>query len=126
MRKESKDAAAAKLDPMKTWREWFLQNERQWSESLTNMMKDESVARAVGQEINASLYRQQMLTQSLAGPMAMMNMPTRDDLVALSERIGRLEDAIARLEAAFVQANAGQAEKPPRTRKPPRKAKGEQ
>ncbi len=118
--------APGKMDPMKAWRDWFVQNEREWSESLTRMMKDESVARSVGQEINAALYRQQMLTQGAATPMAMMNVPTRDDVVALGERIGQLEDAVARVEAALVQLKSGapaSAPKPPRTRKAPRTTK---
>src|SRR5437762_376103 len=82
------------VDPMKAWRDWFVKNEREWSEAMTQMMKNESVARAVGQEINAALYRQQMMTQGMAGPLAMFNMPTRDDVIALSDRVGRLEDAI--------------------------------
>ena len=114
-------------DPLKAWRDWFVQNERDWSESLTKVMKTEAVSRAVGQEINNSLYGQQMLTQGMAGSLAMLNLPTREDFVALSERIGRLEDGVARIEAALVQArNASPqavAARPARTRKPPRPAK---
>ena len=119
----SKSAPPAHLDPMKAWRDWFVQNEREWSGSLTGIMKNEEVARAVGQEINASLLREQMLAQSMAGSLAKMNMPTRDDIVALSDRVGRLEDAIARVEAALVQMKAGAttaAVKVARTRRPPR------
>jgi hypothetical protein len=113
---------------MKAWRDWFVQNEREWSGSLTRIMKNEEVARAVGQEINASLMREQMLSQSMAGSLAKMNMPTRDDIVALSDRVGRLEDAIARVEAALVRMKEGittAAVKPSRTRKPS-KAKASQ
>ena len=122
----AKGPAPANLDPMKAWRDWFVTNEREWSESLTRLMKDENVARTLGQEINASLHRQQMFTRELAGPMAAMNMPSRDDIVALGERLGRLEDAVARVEAALVQMNAGVSTSPARTRKPPRKAKAAQ
>lgn len=109
------------LDPMKDWRDWFIRSEREWSEGLTKLMKNDNVARALGQEINAGLYRQQMMTQGMAGPLAMMNLPTREDFIGLAERIGRLEDAVARVEAGLVQWRASQAQgaaKPPRTRKP--------
>jgi hypothetical protein len=114
----------AKNDPLKAWRDWFVENERAWSESLTGIMNSEPVSRAVGQEINAALHAQQMLTQGMAGPMAMMNLPTREDIVALGERVGRLEDAVARVEAAVVQMRGGASAKEPsakpaRTRKPP-------
>lgn len=109
------------LDPMKVWRDWFIQSEREWSEELTKLMKDDNVSRALGQEINAGLYRQQMMTQGMAVPLAMLNLPTREDITGLAERIGRIEDAVARVEAGLVQWRALQANtatKPPRTRKP--------
>jgi hypothetical protein len=59
--------------------------------------------------------------------MASMNLPTRDEMMALGERLGQLEDAVARVEALLVQTLAGSAteasKKPPRTRKPARKSK---
>lgn len=92
-----------RFDPMKAWREWFTQSERDWSEGLTRLMKDDATARALGQEINAALYANQMVKQGMASSMAMMNVPTQDQLVALSERLGSLEDAVARVEANLVQ-----------------------
>jgi hypothetical protein len=120
-----KDDPPATLDPMKAWREWFMKNERDWSESLTRIIKDDSVSSALGQELKAQLYQQQAMSKSMATPMALMNLPTRDELLTLSDRIGELEDAVARVEALLVQAQAGSAaaKKPPRTRKPPRATK---
>ena len=127
MSKSEKSEKTAWVDPMKAWRDWFIRSEREWSEAMTQMMKHDSVARAVGQEINAGLYRQQMMTQGMAGPLAMFNMPTREDVIGLSERIGRLEDAVARVEAGLVQWRGSQPEqqaaRPPRTRKPASAAK---
>ncbi|MFT3821969.1 MAG: hypothetical protein QM750_30860 [Rubrivivax sp.] len=111
------------MDPLKAWREWFVKNEREWSESLTHLMQDDSVARTLGQGINAAVHRQQMFTQGLAGPMASMNLPSRADVVALGERIGQLEDVVARVEAALVRLQASGAERPPRTRRAPPAAK---
>ena len=104
------------LDPLKTWREWFVKTEREWSESITKLMKDESVAQSMGQEINAAIHRQQMFTQGLASPMASMNIPSRADVVALSERIGHLEDSVARVEAALVRMESRSKPSTPRTR----------
>jgi len=115
----------APMDPLKAWRDWFVQNERQWSESLTQILKSEPVARTVGQEINASLYRQQMMTQGMATSLQSMNVPTRDDMIALGERIGQLEDAVARIEALLVRMRSAKEvnAKPARTRKPAAKAR---
>jgi hypothetical protein len=86
-------------------------------------MKDDNVARAVGQEIHAGLHRQQMLAQAMAGPLAAMNVPTREDLVAIGERIGRLEDAIARVEALATRLAPPSAPRAARTRKAATKRK---
>jgi hypothetical protein len=121
----TKSDPPANLDPMKMWRDWFVKNERDWSESITRMIKDDSVSRSLGKEFNASLVQQQALTRSMAEFMAAMNLPTRDDLSALGERVGQLEDAIARVEALVVQLKSGSAAaapRPPRTRKAPRKS----
>jgi hypothetical protein len=122
----SKDDSPANLDPMKAWRDWFVKNERDWSESLTNIIKSEAVSSALGEELKAQLYQQQAFSKSMAEPMARMNLPTRDDLMALGERLGQLEDAVARVEALLVQSKASsatEAQKPARTRKPPRGSK---
>jgi hypothetical protein len=115
----SKKAGADGMDLLNTWREWFIQNERTWSEELTGLMKQNAIAQTIGKEINAALYGQEMLTQSMAASLAMFNMPTRDDILALGERLGRLEDSVARQEASLVRLqNSALAESraPPRTR----------
>jgi hypothetical protein len=108
---------ALAMDPAKAWRDWFVQSERDWSEALTRLMQDENISRTVGQEITAGLHRQQMLTQGMAGNLAMMGMPTRDEVLALGERIGRLEDAVARVEAAMTRIASADTPRPARTRK---------
>jgi hypothetical protein len=124
----SKTDPPADFDVMKAWREWFVKNERDWSEAMTRMMKDDNVSSGLGRQFNASLVQQQALTKSMAEFMASMNMPTRDDFTMLGERIGQVEDAIARVEALLVQTKIGSASdapKPPRTRKAPRKTKAD-
>ena len=122
----SKNDPPANLDAMKAWRDWFVKNERDWSESLTNIIKGDAVSSGLGEELKAQLYQQQAFSKNMAGPMARMNLPTRDDVMALGERLGQLEDAVARVEALLVQKKAGnatEAQKPPRTRKAPRASK---
>ena len=114
------------FDPMKAWREWFVKNERDWSEAITTMIKDDKVSRGLGQEFNASVIQRQALAKQTSGFMSSMNLPTREDFVALGERVGQLEDAVARVEALLVQLHAGQvveSAKPPRTRQAPRKTR---
>lgn len=122
----TKSDPPAMPDPMKAWRDWFVKNERDWSESITRVIKDDAVSRSLGQEFNAALFQQQAVSKNMAEFMASMNLPTRDDFAALGDRLGQLEDAVARIEALLVEAkigSAGAAAKTPRTRKPPRKTK---
>jgi hypothetical protein len=104
------------LDPMRVWRDWFVKAERDWSESITRLIRDDAVSNALGQELKAQLYQQQAFAKNMAGPMAMMNLPTRDEMIALSERLGQLEDAVARVEALLVSYHAKESARPPRTR----------
>ena len=116
----SKNAGADGMDMLSSWREWFIQSERTWSEELAGMMKQNAVAQTIGKEINAALYGQEMLTQGMAASLAMFNMPTRDDILALGERLGRLEDSVARQEASLVRLQNSvfaDSHAPPRTRK---------
>ncbi|MFT3717293.1 hypothetical protein [Pseudorhodoferax sp.] len=115
----SKKPQEMATDPMAAWRDWFVQSERQWSEGLTRLMQDEQLARRMGQEIHAGLHRQKMLQESMAGPLGMMNLPSREDVLALSERIGRLEDAVARVEASLNRTAPPATPRPARTRKAP-------
>jgi len=34
-------------DPLRAWRDWFVTVEQQWSQSLTDLMKDERVGTAL-------------------------------------------------------------------------------
>ncbi len=118
----SKPDSDPNFDPMRAWRDWFLKNERDWSEAMTSFMKTDEVSEAMGKEVAASLFRQQMMTEGMSGPLAMMNVPTREDVSVLSDRIGRLEDTVARIEAMLTRMEESGAAKPSRTRKPPRKS----
>ena len=62
------ESPPANFDPMKAWRDWFVKNERDWSESITRLIKDDAVSSALGQELKAQLYQQQAFAKSMAGP----------------------------------------------------------
>lgn len=115
-------AMAGFADPLGTWRDWFVKSEREWSEALTGLMQDDRVAQTVGREMNASLYAQQMLKQGMAGSLAAMNLPTQEQLAALGERLGQIDDAIARVEADLTRLRraleAGTTPAPRRDRRP--------
>lgn len=94
---------AGPIEALRAWREWITKSEREWSEAMTRTMKEDTTARAVGQELTAALYAHQMVRQGMAGSLASMNLPTQDQIAALGERLGTLEDAVARVESGLVQ-----------------------
>jgi len=126
------DKQAPGLDPMRAWRDWFVSVEQQWSENLTTLMKDERVARTMGKEFEASLHQHKMFAEAIGQVLASVNLPSREDVLNLGERMGKLEDGLASLQAEFVRLRASLAPahggdetasttSPPRTRRPPAK-----
>ena len=119
---------AVTLDPMRAWRDWFVGAEKDWSDALTRLMKDETVAKTMGQDFGASLHRQQMFAEVIGKSLAALNLPSRDEVLALGERIGRIEDGLAGVQASLTQlrlslgatvAPQATSDRPPRTRKAP-------
>ena len=115
-------------DPFRAWREWFQENEQRWSESMTEVMGDDRFAKGMGQYFQEALHVHRMFTDSMAQYLGNMNLPARSDILDLGDRIGRLEDAIAALQAEVrsLQNSAGPSEapRPRRTKRPPAETEG--
>ena len=101
------------------WRDWIVKSEAQWSEAASKMLKDERTGGML-----------RMFAEMAQVSLAAANLPSRSDLEALDERMGRIEDGLAQVSAALVQlrsallskgAAAQAPRKPPRTRKRVRK-----
>ena len=82
----------------------------------------------MGQDFGASLHRQQMFAEVIGKSLAALNLPSRDEVLALGERIGRIEDGLAGVQASLTQlrlslgatvAPQATGHRPPRTRKAP-------
>jgi hypothetical protein len=119
---------AVTLDSMRAWRDWFVGSELEWSEALCRLMKDETVAKTMGQDFGAALHRQQMFAEVIGKALAALNLPSREEVLALGERMGRVEDGLASVQASLTQLRLSlgvtvtpraAADRPPRTRKAP-------
>ena len=112
-------------DPFRAWREWFQENEQRWSEAMTDVMGDDRFAKGMGRYFQEALHTHRMFTDSMAQYLGNMNLPARSDILALGDRIGQLEDAIAALQVEVrnlreAAANSdASSSRPRRTRKPP-------
>jgi len=114
-------AEPSNLDPFGLWRDMLGQWERGVNSVANTAMGSDEFSRAVHQITTVSLRMQQSLGEALGKTLHTLNLPTRDDMVAINERIGRIEESLARLEAAAVPAAspAETAPRPARTRQPP-------
>jgi hypothetical protein len=114
------------INPMALWRDWLVRNEAQWSEAVATLMKDPRASEPLNRQVEEARHAQRLFAEMAQGTLAMANLPSRSDLEALDERLGRVEDGLAALGAELVRlrealvaaghAAAAQA-RPPRTRK---------
>ena len=113
------------------WRDWFIKSEGQWNEVLSEFMKDERIVEMMGKEMQQAVFMQKMAEESMQRYLAAVNLPSRLDLEKLGDRVGKMEDGLAKLQAEIVQLRsaiiaAGAVSpdakvgipRPPRTRKP--------
>lgn len=128
------------FSPARMWRDWIVKSEAQWSETVSQLLKDERTGDALNRQISELQLMHRQFSEFAQASLAAANMPSRSDLEALDERMGRLEDGLAQVAAALTQLSqavaalplakgatgatgAGAvARKPSRTRRPASKA----
>ena len=121
------------------WRDWVVKSEQQWSENLSQLLKDERTGAMIGRQVDEARMMHKMFTEMSQAALAAANLPSRLDLEWLDERMGKLEDGLSAVQAELSQlrnalvekgaadaAAAGGARRPPRTRKAPAKAPSRQ
>ena len=121
------------LDPVRIWREWYQKSEKSWNDAITQILGDDRFAKSTGKYLQEALHAQRMFTEAMAKWLANLNLPSRSDVLALSDRVGKLEDAIAGLQVEMrhlrqtlteqgrVTSAEIRAARPKRTRTPPPK-----
>jgi hypothetical protein len=123
----------ANLDPVRFWREWYQKSEKSWNDAMTQLLGDDQVAKSTGKYLQEALHAQRMFSEAMAKWLANLNFPSRSDVLALSDRVGKVEDALAGLQVEIRQLRqflTGQGPKtggelhlvrPKRTKTPPQK-----
>ena len=126
------------FSPARLWRDWIVKSEAQWSETVSQLLKDERTGSALGRQLDEMQLMHRQFSELAQASLAAANLPSRSDFEALDERMGRLEDGLAQVAAALsrlslaltAQASAGAAAaaatpaqvspaRPARTRRPP-------
>ena len=117
------------LNPLRMWREWMVKSEKMWSDGLTDIMGDERFSKGTGRYMQEMLHSHRMLTDGFAQYLSALNLPSRADILDISDRLGQLEDALVQLQveigqqrSAIEKSSGGKVstkKRPARTKQPP-------
>jgi len=125
------------MDPVRLWREWFVKSEKAWSDSLTEMMGDEHFSHGMGRYMHEALHTHRMFSEAMAQYLANLNIPSRADILDMSDRLAHIEDTLNQIQVELRGQRAqltklatsggmapdyGERKRPARTRKPAAKA----
>ncbi len=110
-------AASPWDDPMGMWRDMLDKFERQFNEAGNKVMGQEQFSAAMNKASMLPLAMQKALGEAMAKYFAALNLPSRDDILSLGERLNAVEEQLRRLADATAPAPVAAAS-PPRTRKP--------
>ena len=123
-----------KLNPMALWRDWFVKSEKAWSQALTELMGDERFSKGMGRYMQEALHTHRIFSESMSQYLANLNLPSRSDILELSDRLGQIEDTLAAVQVELreqriqlAQTRHAEADpgtpsggmRPARTRRPP-------
>ena len=104
------------------WRSMLQQWESEANKALTEATGREDSAKMLNGALRGALQMQSAFTEAMEKSLAALNLPTRSDVLRLSEQIGALERKIDELtygsarEAPGAQSVAPVQSKPARTR----------
>jgi hypothetical protein len=115
------------LSPLAMWRDWLVKSEAQWSESLSQLLKDPKAGSLVKRQVDELRMAHRQFSEVAQASLAAANLPSRSDFEALDERLGRVEDGLAQVsaqlsqlrESLVAQGAAAAPARPRRDRKPP-------
>jgi Staphylococcal nuclease homologue len=123
-------SADVNLNPMTMWRDWIVKSEAQWSEAMSGLLKDERAGTVLKRQVDEARMAHRQFGEMAQAAMAAAYLPTRADVEALDERMGKLEDGLAQVSAqivalreALVAQGAAKVARVPRTRTAPKKIK---
>ena len=111
-------------DPSALFREMLGQWERTTNTLANQLMGTSEFSRSMNNMTSLALKLQQGMNEATARLLAAANLPSRQDIIALGDRLQVIEQQLERIEAALRDvgaANPSPTAKPARTRRPPHK-----
>lgn len=125
------------FNPVRMWRDWIVKSESQWSEVVSQLLKDERAGGTLIRQMDEIQLMHRQFSELAQASLAAANLPSRSDFEALDERMGRLEDGLAQVAASLSRLSeaisasskhaqtAGVLAKPARSRRPAKTAPAE-
>ncbi len=113
---------AAQNALLDAWRSALQQWETETNKLLNEVTASEEGAKALNGALSGAVQMQAAFTGTMEKALATFNLPSRDDVLKLSEQIGQVERKLDRLLAERDRSSAGPG--PARTRQPPRRESG--
>ena len=116
--------ADAAGDPFGMWRTLMQQWETQANAALTEITGKEEFSREMNRTMSVTLQLQAAFNEAVEKALTTFNMPSKDDVARLSDRLGTIE---AKLDVLLAAQAANAPARPPaarvkRTRRPPGEA----
>lgn len=122
-------ADQANVDPLALWRDWVANSERQWNAFLNNAMATDEFSQTMGRMMDVYLNVQKQMNEVMGRYLQVINVPTRNDVIAIGERLSQIEERLVSIEDAITAGQratgaepattgAPPAARPPRTKKP--------
>ncbi len=120
-------------DPGEAFREWVTQWERNFDKFSNQLMGTDEFSRMLNQMQNLQLEFQRNFGELMAKQLASLNMPSREEVLKISEDLQRLDRRIERIESSLrtlaqnseASGSSATKKRPARTRKPPSVQQGE-
>jgi hypothetical protein len=81
------------------WRNWLVDTERQWNAFFNDIMGTDSFGRFLGGYMEIYTTFQRLVAQNMERSLSTLNVPSRSDIVELSERLGGVEERLAAIES---------------------------
>lgn len=118
-------------DPVQMWHSFLADVEKQINSFSNQAMGSEEFSRAMGQMTGASAGAKKAFGDFMERYLAAMNLPSRNELVDLGERLHRIEgrlnemmSLLQRVHADVATDGATGTPRPPRTKRPPSQTGG--
>ena len=94
---------------IEAWRKQASEMEGRWNDYLNQMMGTDAFAQTMARSMDGYLSLQSSLAKGMEQYLRALNIPTRTDIMALTERISQLEEKIEALTSAVDTAEPAQS-----------------